>query len=914
MQVLYVLFGGALGLVAALFGGSILVGMIAGAIIAWLLGQQRRLEQRIEQLVATAAGATGQPAAPPANKAPPANSVPPASKAPPAAGPPPATSPEPQPLPLHSRPQTAAAARPEAGIRQRAAAHTPFDRFVAASRDWITTGNVPVKVGVIVSFVGVSFLLKYAVERGLFSLPLEFRLLGVAMAGFTCLAIGWRLRRRMRVYALSLQGGGIGILFLTIFAALRVWQLLPAPLAFALLLALAAATGALAVLQDARTLAVLGVVGGFLAPLLTSTGQGSHVALFSYYLVLNGVILGIAWRRAWRELNLIGFWFTFAIAGLWGYGYFEPALFASTEPFLVLYFLFYQAIALLYALRQPPERLGVVDGTLVFGTPVLAFALQSQLVRGSSYGLAISAAALALFYAAVATSLMRRKGPALRLFTEAFTALAVVFTTLALPLALDARWTAAAWALEGAALIWTGTRQSRRLPTLAGVALLLLSGAAFGLSGWQAGSGPPVLNGNVLGGALIALSALFGARQLSRSGASLGAQQRAAATLSFTWGALWWGGTAWLELQERLAAPHHLAAFAAFAAVSATAALWLGRRLAWDLLRQATIALLPLFTLLALAQWHQQGHWLLGAGWLAWPALAAAQGLALRDLDERGSPQAPAWHLATLLLITILLAAEAHWWTALVASRDWAAAAANATVGLVALALWRWRHQPGWPVPRHPADYLWASLFLVALQWASLLALSALLPGDPAPLPYLPVINPFDLAGLCAVLTAALGLRVARIETGDGAAPTAAAVAAALRSLLAPALLALTTLALLRGIHHVAAVPWHVAALFDSVIVQTALSIWWGLAGVAAMVAGARRQARAPWLAGAGLMAVVVLKLFLIDLGNSATLARIISFIGTGLLLLIVGYLAPAPPKQRGTVRDLTPEPPPHDI
>ena len=171
----------------------------------------------------------------------------------------------------------------------------------------------------------------------------------------------------------------------------------------------------------------------------------------------------------------------------------------------------------------------MVDGTLVFGTPVLAFALQSQLVRGSSYGLAISAAALALFYAAVATSLMRRKGPALRLFTEAFTALAVVFTTLALPLALDARWTAAAWALEGAALIWTGTRQSRRLPTLAGVALLLLSGAAFGLSGWQAGSGPPVLNGNVLGGALLALSALFGARQPSRSGASLGAQQRAAA-------------------------------------------------------------------------------------------------------------------------------------------------------------------------------------------------------------------------------------------------------------------------------------------------------------------------------------------------------------------------------------------------
>ena len=71
-----------------------------------------------------------------------------------------------------------------------------------------------------------------------------------------------------------------------------------------LLVLLTAASGALSVLQNSRTLAILGVVGGFLAPVLTSTGRGSHVALFSYYLVLNGAILGIAWFRAWRELNL----------------------------------------------------------------------------------------------------------------------------------------------------------------------------------------------------------------------------------------------------------------------------------------------------------------------------------------------------------------------------------------------------------------------------------------------------------------------------------------------------------------------------------------------------------------------------------------------------------------------------------
>lgn len=54
---------------------------------------------------------------------------------------------------------------------------------------------------------------------------------------------------------------------------------------------------------------------------------------------------------------------------------------------------------------------------------------------------------------------------------------------------------------------------------------------------------------------------------------------------------------------------------------------------------------------------------------------------------------------------------------------------------------------------------------------------------------------------------------------------------------------------------------------------------------------------RAVWLTGAGFMALVVLKLFAVDLGNTGTIERIISFIGIGALLLVVGYFAPAPPR-----------------
>lgn len=273
-------------------------------------------------------------------------------------------------------------------------------------KTFFTTGNVVTKIGVIVLFFGVAFLLKYAAQRDL--VPIEFRLIGVFSGGLALLAAGWRLRERRTVYGLLLQGGGIGVLYLTVYAAARFYHLLPYGFSFVVMFALVVFSGILAVLQDAKYLAICGIVGGFLAPVLMSTGSGSHVVLFSYYALLNFGIAGIARYRAWRELNLIGCLFTFGIASVWGGRYYQPHYFQSTEPFLLLFFLFYVAISVLYALRQPLHLKGYVDGTLVFGVPLVGFGLQYGLVRDFPYGLAISALSLGLFYCGLATILWRR--------------------------------------------------------------------------------------------------------------------------------------------------------------------------------------------------------------------------------------------------------------------------------------------------------------------------------------------------------------------------------------------------------------------------------------------------------------------------------------------------------------------------
>jgi uncharacterized membrane protein len=178
-----------------------------------------------------------------------------------------------------------------------------------------------------------------------------------------------------------------------------------APERFALLVAIAALSAVLAIKQNAVALAAIGVVGGFAAPILTSSQSGSHVMLFTWYALLNAAILAIAWFKAWRILNLLGFVCTFLVGTLWGVTRYRPDDFATTEPFLVLFFLFYVAIAVLYALRHSVSVRDYVDGTLVFGTPLVAAGLQASLVTRFEFGMAFSAVAVAVLYVALARML-----------------------------------------------------------------------------------------------------------------------------------------------------------------------------------------------------------------------------------------------------------------------------------------------------------------------------------------------------------------------------------------------------------------------------------------------------------------------------------------------------------------------------
>jgi uncharacterized membrane protein len=183
---------------------------------------------------------------------------------------------------------------------------------------------------------------------------------------------------------------------------------------------------------------------------------------------------------------------------------------------------------------------------------------------------------------------------------------------------------------------------------------------------------------------------------------------------------------------------------------------------------------------------------------------------------------------------------------------------------------------------------------LIIVQLLAIAATGIDDPGDPHPLPYIPILNPFDVLTIIG-LGAALHLIVAVKTSSRWLASGRFRLAIILWSL---AVFVLSTIAVVRGVHHLGGILWQQRVLANSVSVQSALSIYWAILGFGGMIWGARHQNRWIWVTGTGLMALVVVKLFVIDLGNTGTVARIISFLGVGALLLVVGYYAPAPPRQ----------------
>jgi uncharacterized membrane protein len=279
--------------------------------------------------------------------------------------------------------------------------------------------------------------------------------------------------------------------------------------------------------------------------------------------------------------------------------------------------------------------------------------------------------------------------------------------------------------------------------------------------------------------------------------------------------------------------------------------------------------------------------------------------------DRTRLPGKSSWdagmHTAGVLVLTAMLADvlyrlvdAAELW-----NTSWAGVVFLASVTAALFALSRWAgpaaaggtERFGWPLHPHARAYWWrAATVLAALTYFGALVAGWFAAGDVQPLPYVPLFNPIDLAVGLAI--AALAYHRAILKTAEPQ-PALAGWIAGNGGLGALALLGFVAVngIWVRTAHHFMGVPWDYSTL-ASPTVLTGFSILWTLIAMGAMLFAQRHALRLPWLAGAVLLGVVVAKLLFVDMSQAEGIARIVAFIAVGVLMLLIGYFVPLPPRK----------------
>jgi len=334
------------------------------------------------------------------------------------------------------------------------------------------------RIGIVAILIGVAYFLKYAFDSGWIG-PGGRVAIGL-IAGIAVVVWSESFRRKGSVaFSYSLKAVGIGILYLSLWAASQYFHLVPASVAFVAMILVTASTITLALTQDAEILAVYAMIGGFSTPVLVSTGENHEIILFSYVLLLDVAILAMVAYKPWRRIVWGAMLGTAVMYIGWTAQYYDSTERTVTVLFASAFFVVFALIPLLTPLTRSRWHPGMsITLTLL------------PLVNGGAYFLALYAMydretvtltwfalGLAGVYLLLSSQFKRRvdgEPDVVKTVNLLHVAVAIAFITVAVPLKLDAHWITIGWLIESAVLLYVGVKSDAHfLRIFAGCTLAL---------------------------------------------------------------------------------------------------------------------------------------------------------------------------------------------------------------------------------------------------------------------------------------------------------------------------------------------------------------------------------------------------------------------------------------------------------
>ncbi|MFL6312251.1 MAG: DUF2339 domain-containing protein [Terriglobales bacterium] len=334
------------------------------------------------------------------------------------------------------------------------------------------------RIGIVAILIGVAYFLKYAFDSGWIG-PGGRVAIGL-IAGIAVVVWSESFRRKGSApFSYSLKAVGIGILYLSLWAASQYFHLVPASAAFVAMILVTASTITLALTQDAEILAVYAMIGGFSTPALVSTGENHEIILSSYVLLLDVAILAMVAFKPWRRIVWGAMLGTGVMYIGWAAQYYDSSERTVTVLFASAFFAVFALVPLFTPLTQSRWHRGMSITLMLL-----------PLVNGAAYFLALYAMydrevvtltwyalGLATVYLALSSQFKRRvdnEPDVVKTVNLLHVAVAVAFITIAIPLKLDAHWITIGWLIESAVLLFVAVKSDAHfLRVFAGCTLAL---------------------------------------------------------------------------------------------------------------------------------------------------------------------------------------------------------------------------------------------------------------------------------------------------------------------------------------------------------------------------------------------------------------------------------------------------------
>jgi len=308
-------------------------------------------------------------------------------------------------------------------------------------------------VGAVAIIFAIGFFLRYAFDSGLINETARV-FLGL-FAGAVLLIIGELTKKKFSSYSQVVTGSGLGVLYLSLYAAFNFYHIVSQPVAFIAMTAVTVMGILLSLRYDSMTLACFAQFGGLITPLLLSTGENSPHIIFPYLILLNIGAAFVSYKKLWRLLTLESFLGTVFLYWLWFARFYTPAQFAVAEIYSSIFFLIFLAVSFI----QNSGRKSVQDSFdlgLTTANPGLYF-LASYTIINQSYPdhAGIFTFLLGAFYLLLAFTAGSKERTS-DLFHKFLMAIGFVLLVVAVPVQFHKSWITIGWAAEALALTYLG--------------------------------------------------------------------------------------------------------------------------------------------------------------------------------------------------------------------------------------------------------------------------------------------------------------------------------------------------------------------------------------------------------------------------------------------------------------------------